>query len=99
MTRIQGFIEYHTETNNPDLLDINSYTTQVQLQKSRLLAWVQALGVNSSCEEPCDPQLNDLFNDLYRDLSSTAQDLQADSLFDKTEDNHDLILNTLEQTN
>ena len=99
VTRIQWSIESHTKAKSSDLPDSNLYTTQLQLQKCRLLAWVQALGVSSSNEKPWDQQLDDLFNDLYSELSSTAHDLQAGNHFENAEDNLDFILNNLAQAN
>lgn len=96
---IERSINTYATAVNPDVLNANLYIIQLRLQMNRLSAWVQALGVESPLEKPCDHQLHDFFNEFYQDLLSAFKELQEGNHFETTEDNHDFILSKLEQTN
>lgn len=96
---IQRSIDTYATTIGLDLLNINLYITQLRLQRNRLSAWVQALGLKSPLGRPYDHQLHDFFNEFYQDLLSAFKELQGGNHFESTEDNHDFILSKLDQTN
>ena len=96
---VQQFIHDYTTTSNLEVIDVNLHITQLRLQRNRLSAWVQALGVKSSHGRSCDHQLYDFFNEFCQDLLSTFNDLQEGKRFEAAEDNHDFILSKLDQMN
>lgn len=96
---IQRNIDAYATIISQDLLDINLYIIQLRLQKNRISAWVQALGVKSPLGRPSDHQLYNLFNEFYQDLLSAFRELQEGNHFETAEDNHDFILSKLDQTN
>ena len=96
---IQRSMHTYTTTTNLDILNINLYITQFRLQRNRLSAWIQALGVKASPEGPCDHQLYDFFNEFYHDLLSVFREFQGLDHFEAGEDNLDFILSKLDQMN
>lgn len=86
-------------TPNPDLLNLNLYVTQLQLQKSRLTAWAQVLGIKTQGQAFGHQQLYDFFDDFYRDLQATLEEFQVGNRYENIEDNHDFMVRILDQTN
>ena len=96
---IRQTIHTYTTTTDLDVTNMNLYITQLRLQRNRLSAWVQALGVQSPHGRSCDHQLYDFFTEFYHALLSAFNDLQEEHRFETAEDNYDFILSRLDQMN
>ncbi|KAL9120617.1 MAG: hypothetical protein Q9187_002825 [Circinaria calcarea] len=79
----------------------NLYTTQLQVEMNRILAWSGALGLKSiyRSHKPHDEQVYAFFPEICGTLNSLFKDLNTEYDFESVEDSHDFVLSKLQHAN